>query len=149
MAPAPPHQGFPDGSDGKEHACQCRRHWFHPRVGKMIHWRRKWQPAPVLLPGEAHGQRSLVGYSPWGHKETRLSDPAHIHTAPSRTVQDPFLYPENNEDVSILRYSRGPDGTAIGSDLKCCRMPLPLPQEGLCPAEGPRRGRAASLLAHV
>ena len=30
-------------------------------------WRRQWQPAPVLLPGKSHGQRSLVGYSPWGH----------------------------------------------------------------------------------
>ena len=30
-------------------------------------WRRKWQPTPVLLPGKSHGQRSLVGYSPWGH----------------------------------------------------------------------------------
>ena len=33
-------------------------------------WRRKWQPTPVLLPGESHGQKSLVGYSPWGHRET-------------------------------------------------------------------------------
>ena len=31
--------------------------------------RRQWQPTPVLLPGESHGQRSLMGYSPWGHKE--------------------------------------------------------------------------------
>ena len=34
-----------------------------------ISWRRKWQPTPVFLPGESHGQRSLEGYSPWGHKE--------------------------------------------------------------------------------
>ena len=31
-------------------------------------WRRKWQPTPVFLPGESHGQKSLAGYSPWGHK---------------------------------------------------------------------------------
>ena len=38
-------------------------------------WRRKWQPTPVFLPGESHGQRSLAGYSLWGHKsQTRLSD---------------------------------------------------------------------------
>ena len=37
-------------------------------VGK-IPWRRKWQPTPVFLPGEFHGQRSLVGYSPWGPEE--------------------------------------------------------------------------------
>ena len=37
-------------------------------VGKIL-WRRKWQPTPVSLPGKSHGQRSLVGYSPWGCKE--------------------------------------------------------------------------------
>ena len=37
-------------------------------VGK-IPWRRKWQPTPVFWPGKSHGQRSLKGYSPWGHKE--------------------------------------------------------------------------------
>ena len=35
----------------------------------MIPWRRKWLPTPVFLLGEFHGQRSLVGYSPWRHKE--------------------------------------------------------------------------------
>ena len=33
-----------------------------------LHWRRKWQPTPVLLPGESHGWRSMVAYSPWGRK---------------------------------------------------------------------------------
>ena len=33
----------------------------------FLHWRRKWQPTPVLLPGKSHGQRSLVGCSPWSH----------------------------------------------------------------------------------
>ena len=37
-------------------------------------WRRKWQPTPVLLPGEFHGQRSLAGYSPWGHKESDTTE---------------------------------------------------------------------------
>ena len=41
---------------------------FDPWVGK-IPWRRKWQPTTVSLPGKSHGQRSLVGYSPWGGKE--------------------------------------------------------------------------------
>ena len=40
----------------------------------MIHWRRKWQPTPVFLPGESHGQRSLAGYSPWGHKESDTTE---------------------------------------------------------------------------
>ena len=54
------------GTSGKEPACQCRRrkrHGFDPWVGK-IPWRRAWQPTPLFLPGESHGQRSLVGYSP-------------------------------------------------------------------------------------
>ena len=63
--------GFPGGTGGKEHTCQCRR-WkrrgFDPWVGK-IPWRRAWQPTLVFLPGESHGQRSLVGYSPWGPTE--------------------------------------------------------------------------------
>ena len=39
---------------------------FNPWVGK-IPWRKKWQPSPVFLPGESHGQRNLAGYRPWGH----------------------------------------------------------------------------------
>ena len=35
---------------------------------------RKWQPTPVFLPGKFHGQRSLVGYSPWGHKEVDMTE---------------------------------------------------------------------------
>ena len=41
---------------------------FSPWVGKIF-WRRAWQPTPVFLPGESHGQRSLAGYSPWDCKE--------------------------------------------------------------------------------
>ena len=61
--------GLPRWLRGKESACQCKRRGFDPWIGK-IHWRRKCQRAPVFLPGEFHGQRSLVGNSPWGHKES-------------------------------------------------------------------------------
>ena len=37
-------------------------------------WGRKWQPTPVFLPGESHGQRSLAGYSPWGRKESDMTE---------------------------------------------------------------------------
>ena len=47
--------------------------WFDPWVGK-IPWRRKWQSAPAFLPRESHGQRSLLGYSPWGHKELETTE---------------------------------------------------------------------------
>ena len=40
----------------------------------FISWRKKWQPTPLFLPGEPHGQRSLVGYSPWGHKESDTTE---------------------------------------------------------------------------
>ena len=58
--------GSSGGANVKEPACQCRKHKRHgldPWVGK-IPWRRTWQPTPVLFPGESHGQRTLVGYSP-------------------------------------------------------------------------------------
>ena len=60
---------FPRWLSGTESA--CRGCGFDPWVGK-IPWRRQWQPTPVSLPGKSYGQRSRVGYSPWGH---RGSDP--------------------------------------------------------------------------
>ena len=43
-------------------------------LGRKIPWRRKWQPAPLFLPGESRGQRSLVGYSPRGLKESDTTE---------------------------------------------------------------------------
>ena len=43
-------------------------------------WRRKWKPTPVFLPGKFHGQRSLEGYSPWGHKESDMTEQLSTHT---------------------------------------------------------------------
>ena len=51
----------------------CGRLGFNPWVGK-IPWRRKWQPTLVFLPGEFHEQRSLAGYSPWGHKQSDTTE---------------------------------------------------------------------------
>ena len=67
---------FPGGSDGKSICLQCRRPGFDPWVGK-IPWRRQWHPTPLLLPGKSHGRRSLVGYSPWGHKESHTTERLH------------------------------------------------------------------------
>ena len=66
-------------------ACQCsrcKRHGFNPWVGK-IHWRRKWQHTPVFFQGKSHGQRSLVGYGPWGHKEWDMTERLSMHTCMS------------------------------------------------------------------
>jgi len=64
------HKGFPGGASGREHTSQCRRYetWLRC-LGQGDPWRRAWQTTPVFLPGESHGQRSLAGYSPRGHKE--------------------------------------------------------------------------------
>jgi len=45
-----------------------------------IPWKRKWQSTPVLLPGKSHGQRSWVGYSPWGCKESDTTEQLHLIT---------------------------------------------------------------------
>ena len=63
---------------------------FHPWVGKIL-WRREWQPTPVFLPGEPHGQRSLVGYSPWGRKELDMKVKSESEGAQScLTLCDPM-----------------------------------------------------------
>ena len=61
--------GFPGDSVVKNQAANGKRSRFDPWVGR-ISWRRKWQLTPVFLAGKSHGQRSLVVYSPWGHKES-------------------------------------------------------------------------------
>ena len=73
--------GFLCGAHGQEPACQCRRHKRHkfdPWV-RRISWSRKWKPTPLSLPGESHGQRSLVGYNPWGWKESDMTDRLSMH----------------------------------------------------------------------
>jgi len=71
--------GLPRWHNGKKSSCQIRRlkrRGFDPWVGQMP-WSRKWQPNLAFLPGESHEERSLVGYSPWGHKESNLTEHAH------------------------------------------------------------------------
>ena len=65
-------RGFPGGRC-KNPTDPCRRPGFDPWVRK-IPWRRAWQPTPVFLPRESYGQRSLVGYSPWGHRESDMTE---------------------------------------------------------------------------
>ena len=73
LAPVIVSLGFPCSSVSKESACSAGDPEFDPWVGK-IPWRRKWQPNPVSLLGKSHGQRSLVGCSPWGHKESGTTE---------------------------------------------------------------------------
>ena len=82
-------------------------------LGREIPRRRKWQPTPVFLPGESHGQRSLVGYSPWGRKESDMTERLHFHFSQfSRLV------------VSYSLWSHG---------LQQARPPCPSPTPGVYP----------------
>ena len=56
-----------------ESACNAGDPGSILELGK-IPWKREWEPTPVFLPGKSHGQRSLVGYSPWGHKESEKTE---------------------------------------------------------------------------
>ena len=89
--------GFSDGSDGKESACNVRYPGY-PWIRK-IPWRRKWQPTPVFLTGESHGQGSLVGYSPWGCKESDTTKQLP-HTP---TVQESSLFSTPSPAFFICR----------------------------------------------
>ena len=76
---------FPGGASGKNLLANqedVRRDLgLIPMLGRFP-WRRAWQSTPVFFPGESHGQRSLVGYSPWGHKESDTTEATqHAPTA--------------------------------------------------------------------
>ena len=94
--------GFPGGATGQESTYQsrkCKRCEFDPHVGK-IPWSRKRHPTPVFLRGKLHGQRSLVGYHPWGHKELDMTEHTHTHT-------------------HIIIVARGVPHTSVGKESTC------------------------------
>ena len=74
--------GLPRWHSGKESACQRRRHkrlGFDSWVGKIL-WRRKWQPAPLLLPGKFHAQKEPGGLQSWARRRTGQDWGLSIHT---------------------------------------------------------------------
>ena len=122
---SPEVRGFPGGASGEEPVCQCRRHkrsGFNPWVRKIL-WRKAWQPTPVFLPGEFHGQRStsqsvssvaqscptlcdLMNRSTPGlpvHHQLPEFTQIHIHRVgdaiqpshPLSSPSPPFLFPSN------------------------------------------------------
>ena len=68
---------FPGGSDGKASAYSAGELDSIPGSGRSSGV-GKWHPTPVLLPGKSHGQRSIVGYSPWGCKESHTTERLHF-----------------------------------------------------------------------
>ena len=70
--------GFLGGSDGKESDCSAGDRVRS--LGQEDLLEKKWQPPPGFLPGESHGQRSLVGYSPWGWKESDMTEQLALYS---------------------------------------------------------------------
>ena len=105
---------------GKESTRQCKRCRFNPWVGKNL-WRRKWQPTPVFLLREFHGQRSLVGYRPWGRKESdtteQLSTCTHVLRRAKGTHWADIL-----ETLSIICSQNQPDQEAPSPEPGCLSL---------------------------
>ena len=94
--------GLPWWLRGQSVCLQCGRPGFDPWVGK-IPWRRKWQPTPIFLSGESHGRRSLVGYSPWGRKESDTTEQLHLHLHPRKpSIRKKILPPTSWVSLSKL-----------------------------------------------
>ena len=84
--------GFPGGSDGKASACNVGDPGSIPGLGRSPR-RRKWQSTPPLLPGKSHGRRRLIGYSPWGRKESDTTERLDFILSSNSTS----IYPEQME----------------------------------------------------
>ena len=76
---------------GKESVCSGDSEDADSIPGSVRSQRRAWPPTPVFLPGESHGQRSLVGYSPWGHKDSDTTEVAK-HTFTEVLVMKTVIY---------------------------------------------------------
>ena len=76
-------------------------------------WRRKWQPTPVFSPGESHGQRSLVGYSPWGHKELDRTEQLNTHM-PHMVLEKTLASPLDCKEVQPVHSEGGQSWVFIG-----------------------------------
>ena len=64
-------------------------------LGREDPWRREWLPITVFLPGKCHGQRSLVGSNPWGHKELNTTERLTVNkTDNSAPLPVGFIFPQ-------------------------------------------------------
>ena len=112
--PARHRRGLPWWLSGKESGCN-EGDRFDPRVGK-IPWRIEWQPTLVFLPGESHGQKSLAGYSPWGHKQAdtaeRLTCTVTVGGTGNMNRACERIQPSTEWKRS------GPRGTCVGTDAR-------------------------------
>jgi len=98
------------GLSGTESACQCRRCRFDHWVGK-IPQRRKRQPISVFLPEKSQGQRSLVGYNPWGCKELdsteRLSTTKYVYVNYRKFQTEKSTEDKRSQKIKSIPYHSG------------------------------------------
>ena len=102
----------------KESACQCRRHVFDPWIGKTP-WRRAWQPAPLFLPGESHGQRSLVGSSSLGCKDSEMTQ--RLNTNNSRQHFPAWRIPGTGEPGGVAQSQTRRKWLSSSSSRSLCK----------------------------
>ena len=105
-------------------------------LGQEDPWRRKWQPTPVFLPGESHGQRSLAGYGPWGDKGVgqNLAIKNYKQSAS-------FLQGQNILSASLkllnnfLRLQNANSSKALTSKRNFFQLLLPFIPDAVCPKD--------------
>ena len=125
---------YPGGSDSKESACTAGD--LGSIQGQKDPWRREWQPSPVFLPGEFHGQRSLVGHSPWGHKGLdptewlTLSLSITTHIMHFGSTRNKFSFMEKKRTflykmIDCSQKSEGDSRSAVGTPLRYKSRQLP------------------------
>ena len=111
---------------------QCRRPGLDPWVRKFP-WRKEWRPTPVFLPGESHRERSLVGYSPRGHKESDVTKQLSLHFTSllmfmagfpaGSVIKNP---PADVRDADSFPGSGRSPGEGSGNPLQCSCLGSPL-----------------------
>ena len=89
------HSLISGGASGKEPANQC---WRHRDMGQDIPWRRAWQPTPVFLPGESHGQRSLMTAHRVTKSQTRLKQ---LGMHPSKALMPVVYFPSLSQRADL------------------------------------------------
>ena len=123
--------GHPPWLSGKESICTARDRDTGSIPGN-IPWRRAWQPTPAFLPGELYGQRALVGYSPWGHKESDMTK--MTEHSPYALFQIGFT--EGRKDGEPLQAAPGKwvGGGGHSPGNQCPQASLQVQQNGRIPA---------------